>query len=261
MGSARVQGDLWGRAPRDWAELQEIQHAPLWEAMLDATGVGPGTRVLDAGCGGGGASAIGAARGAKVSGLDASGPLIEVARQRVPDGEFRVGDLEGLPFDDGSFDAVIAASSIQYAEDRIAALRELARVCDPDGRVAVGLWGSPDQVEYRVVFEAIKDLLPEPPPGDGPFGLSGPGVLEGLIEQAGMRVSKVGEADCPFQFSDVETFWKASSAAGPFQATMEVVGEETLKTAVLAALEPFRTSDGGLRIENVFRYVMALPAS
>lgn len=32
MGSAVVQGDLWGRAPGDWAEIQEVQHAPLWEA-------------------------------------------------------------------------------------------------------------------------------------------------------------------------------------------------------------------------------------
>jgi hypothetical protein len=55
MGSAAVQGDLWGRAPGDWVGMQEVQHAPLWEATLDATRVGTGTRLLDAGCGGGGA--------------------------------------------------------------------------------------------------------------------------------------------------------------------------------------------------------------
>ena len=101
MGSARVQGELWGRAPEDWAGMQEAQHAPLFEAMLDAAGVGDGVRFFDAGCGGGGASVLADGRGAAVSGLDASAPLIDVARDRVSGGDFRVGDLEALPFADG----------------------------------------------------------------------------------------------------------------------------------------------------------------
>jgi hypothetical protein len=70
MGSAGVHGQLWGKAAHDWAELQEPTSAPLWEAMLDAAAVGPGTRVLDAGCGAGGASILAASRGARVNGLD-----------------------------------------------------------------------------------------------------------------------------------------------------------------------------------------------
>ncbi len=259
MGSANIQGDLWGREPGDWADLQEVLHAPLWEAMFDATGVAHGSRVLDAGCGGGGASVLAAGRGALVSGLDASEPLVDVARSRVPQGDFRVGDLESLPFADGSFDSVIAASSVQYADDRVAALRELARVTASDGLVAVGLWSTPDRVDYRVVFAAVRDVLPGPPPGDGPFGLSDPGALEGLIAAAGMRVIADGEADCPFLYSDSEAFWKANIAAGPLQGVMETVGEETLRTAVMKSAEPYRTDDGGFRFENAFRYVVAAP--
>ena len=259
MGSAKVQGDLWGRAPGDWAGIQEVQHAPLWEAMLDATGVADGTRVLDAGCGGGGASVLAGGRGAVVSGLDASGPLLEVARGRVPQGDFRVGDLEALPFADGSFDAVIAASSIQYAEDRVAAVRELSRVATSEARIAVGLWSTPDKVDYRAVLVAVRDALPEPPPGDGPFGLSDPGTLEGLIQRAGMGVIAVGEAECPFIYPDTETFWKANISAGPLQAAIAIVGEDDLRTAVLGAVTPYQTDDGGLRFENTFRYVTANP--
>ena len=79
MGSATVQGQLWGRAAHDWAELQEPLAAPLWEAMLAAAGVGPGTRVLDAGCGAGGASVLAASRGARVNGLDAAAALLAIA--------------------------------------------------------------------------------------------------------------------------------------------------------------------------------------
>jgi SAM-dependent methyltransferase len=198
MGSSKIQGELWGKAPQDWTKVQEPMHTPLFEAMLNVMNVGQGTHLLDAGCGGGGASVLAAERRAQVSGLDAAEPLLNIARESVPYGDFRVGDIEELPHEDDSFDAIIAANSLQYAADRVATLRELRRVCASGGRVSVGLWSTPDTVEYRVVFKAVRDALPEPPPGKGPFELSEPGILEGLIEQVGLKVLDTGEAACPF---------------------------------------------------------------
>jgi SAM-dependent methyltransferase len=230
--------------------------------MLNAAGVGSGVRFLDAGCGGGGASVLAERRGAVVSGLDASAPLIDIARERVSGGDFRVGDLEALPFADGSFDAVIAANSIQYAEDRVAALRELARVSTPGARIAVGLFGTSDRVDFRVVFDAFRESLPEPPSGDGPFGLSGEGVLEGLVEQAGLNVVESGEVDLPFVYDDTEMFWRGVISGGPPQATKDIVGEDTLKEAVLGAIVPYMTDNGGVRLErNVFQYITATSES
>ena len=262
MGSAEIQGELWGRAADDWASLQEAQHAPFFEAMLSAAGVSSGVRFLDAGCGGGGASVLAERRGAAVSGLDASEPLIDIARERISLGDFRVGDLEALPFADGAFDAVIAANSIQYAEDRVAALRELARVSKPGARIAVGLFGTSARVDFRVVFDAFRESLPEPPSGDGPFGLSGEGVLEGLIERAGLNVLESGEVDLPFVYDDTELFWRGVISGGPPQATKDIVGEDALKKAVLEAVLPYMTASGGLRFEhNVFQYIAATPES
>lgn len=260
MGSSEVQGELWSRAAHDWAEWQEAQHAPLFEAMLDAAGVGSQVRVFDAGCGGGVASALAAGRGAVVSGLDASPALIDLARRRVPGGDFRVGDLEALPYTDGSFDAVIAANSIQYAENRVAALHELGRVSAPGARIVVSLFGDPDRVDFRVVFAAFRDSLPEPPSGDGPFGLSAPGVLEALIEQAGLNVVDRGEVEHSFNYPDTETFWRGAISGGPPQAAKDVVSEDTLKEAVLKAVEPYMTDAGGVQLDNVFQYVTATPS-
>ena len=258
MGTAKIQGELWGIAPRGWVEIQEPMHKPLWEAMLNAAQVGPGTRFLDAGCGGGGASVLAVERGAQVSGLDAAEGLLAFARERVPNGDFRVGDIESLPFDDNAFDAVFAANSVQFAEDRIAALRELGRVCAPQGRIVAGLFGPPEKVEFSTIFKAVRDAMPEPPPGAGPFELSGPGKLEGLFAEASLNVLESGEVNCPFNYADFETFWRASVAAGPLQGVLQTVSEERLKSAVREAVETFRLDNGAILIQpNIFKYVVA----
>jgi SAM-dependent methyltransferase len=100
MGTAHVQGDLWSASTQDWADLQERVCIPLFEAVSERLRVGNGMRLLDVGCGAGGAAQIAARRGARVSGLDASGAMIEIARKRVPDGDFSVGEIEELPYAD-----------------------------------------------------------------------------------------------------------------------------------------------------------------
>ena len=167
MGTAQVQGQLWGAAARDWAELAEPVQAPFFEAALDALGVAGGTRLLDAGCGAGLALVLAAERGATISGLDASAGLLEVARERLPKADLREGELEALPYANDSFDAVTAFNSVQYASDPTAALREIRRVARPGVRVAITTWGRPEQCEMRAVLGAIGALLPPPPPGTG----------------------------------------------------------------------------------------------
>jgi SAM-dependent methyltransferase len=258
MGSAAVQGQLWGRAAHDWAELQEPTALPLWETMLDAAAVSPGTRVLDTGCGAGGASRLAAGRGALVNGLDAAPALLAIARERVPDADFCVGDLEALPYGDGIFDAIIAADVLPYVADPGAALSELRRVCAPRGRVVTAVWGRPEECEQQAIVTALRRIVPTPL-GAEPFALSALGVLDALVAHAGLRVIGRGAVGCPCVYPDVETAWQALVAAGPLQAALRVVGERQLKAVVRAALVPYATGTGGVRLEHRFRYVTAVP--
>ncbi len=259
MPTATRQGALWGAASQDWTDLQEPFNRPLWEAMLEAGNVGEGTRFLDAGCGGGGASVLAARRGARIWGLDASDSLIRIAAACIPEGDFCTGDLEALPYDDDAFDVTFASLSVMLATDPLAALREFLRVTAPGGRMIVAIWGAREECEMRVVLKAIRETLPAPPQGKGPFVLSGPGQLEGLIEQAGGTVDGGAGVDCPFEYADFEALWRAQRSAGPFQGALQVVSEARLKEAVHRAVVPFRTPQGGLRLENRFRYVTARP--
>src|SRR5262245_26437822 len=137
MGSARVQGELWGKQARDYAAFLEPVGLPLFGAALDAGRVVSGTHVLDAGCGAGLLALLASMRGAQVSALDASAALLAIARERLPMADVREGDLEALPFANASFDVVIAVNSLFYATNMAAAMRELSRVARPGGRVVV----------------------------------------------------------------------------------------------------------------------------
>jgi SAM-dependent methyltransferase len=258
MGSAPVQGQIWSRAALDWAELQEPVATPLWEAMLDTAMVGAGTRLLDAGCGAGGASLLAAQRGAHVNGLDAADALLTIARQRVPDGDFRLGDLEALPYATGTFDAVLAVDVLPYVADPLAALGELRRVCGPDGRIAIAVWGTAEESEHHVILASVQANMPTPL-ALAPFALSVPGAIEVLLVQAGMHVCGGGTVDCPAEYPDQETAWQAQVSTGPLQVALRVVGEQRLKAAVLRALEPF-TTGSGVHMRQRARYVLAVPA-
>ena len=258
MKKSKIQGELWGKSPNGWAEVQEPLHKPLWNAMLNATEVGTETTILDVGCGSGGSSVLAKERGANVHGIDVAEGLLSYAIQRVPKGFFQVADIENLPYEDNMFDVIFAANSLQYSEDRIAALQELKRVCKPNGRIIAGLFGQPEKVDYRVVFKAVRDTMPEPPKGGGPFELSMPGKLEDLFAEADLTNIQSGEVNCPFEYDDFESFWYGNVSAGPFQGMLQFVSESELKLAVEEAVNSFRLADGRIFIpQNIFKYVSA----
>src|SRR5215469_978265 len=105
-------GQAWGDRATDWAYLVEPYARGANDALFDRLGVGPGTRLLDIACGSGYAASVAAERGAVVAGLDASEALIAIARARTPDGDFRVGDMFGLPFPDDGFDVATSFNGI-----------------------------------------------------------------------------------------------------------------------------------------------------
>jgi SAM-dependent methyltransferase len=92
-------------------------------------------RVLDAGCGDGWYAEQLAARGARVSAIDASPRMVEHARRRLGAAvEVRVADLgEPLDFADGSFDGIVSALALEHVRDWDAAFAELRRILVPGG--------------------------------------------------------------------------------------------------------------------------------
>jgi SAM-dependent methyltransferase len=96
-----------------------------------------GKHVLDAGCGAGAHAAELVARGARVTGLDASAGLLEVAAERLGPGVplHRADLAEPLPFADATFDVVLASLVMHYLQDWVPTLAEFRRVLVPGGRL------------------------------------------------------------------------------------------------------------------------------
>jgi SAM-dependent methyltransferase len=256
-GSSPIQSQLWGARARDWAQGMEGQMTPVYEAVLDRIGVGQGTELLDAGCGAGLAAQIAAGRGAVVTGLDATPQLLEIARQRVPNGEFAQGDLESLPYADESFDAVVGFNSFQYASHPRAALEEARRVARPGAPVAIVTWAVPERCEAAVYLAALGPLMPPAPPGaPGPFALSAPGALEELGRAAGLTPGDADEVACRWTFPDPEAALRALISSGPAVKAIQTSGEDAVRGAVEAAIAPFRQSAGGYSIGSAFRYLI-----
>jgi SAM-dependent methyltransferase len=95
----------------------------------------PGGPVLEVGCGEGRVLRDLKERGYDLTGLDASPSLLDAARGADPDGRYVLGRAEGLPFEDGSFDLVVAYNVLMDVEDMPRAVAEIARVLRPGGRL------------------------------------------------------------------------------------------------------------------------------
>ncbi|WP_223358041.1 class I SAM-dependent methyltransferase [Leifsonia sp. ZF2019] len=116
--------------------LNEYYNRP---ALAEMAGNVAGLRVLDAGCGSGSIFADLRAGGAVVSGIDSSAGMVEQAELRLGDGaDLAVADLgEPLPFDDDTFDLVVASQVLHYLEDWGATLGEFRRILKPAGRLII----------------------------------------------------------------------------------------------------------------------------
>jgi ubiquinone/menaquinone biosynthesis C-methylase UbiE len=258
MGTAIVQESLWGARTQDYAVIVEHFGIPLYEAVFDAAMVQAETMLLDVGCGPGLAAQFAAKRGAHVAGLDAAEASLEIARARTPEGDFRAGEMEHLPWLDNTFDVVTGFNAFQYAADIVNALREARRVARPGGRVAMAVWGHQEKCEAAAVVAALRNFLPPPPPGaPGPFALSEPGRLERLLEQAGLSPLTGGEVDCLFEFSDLETAVRGHLSTGVAALAIRQAGAEAVQRAIAEVMAPFRTGERAYRQRNRFRYVIA----
>ena len=148
-----------------------------------------GEQILDLGCGTGRMAELVARRGVAVAAaVDLAPEMVARARTRLAGTsiDVREMDAQALTFAAGSFDAVVAGFSLMFCPDHLAALSEARRVLRPGGRLAMSVWGLPEECETvrvgRVTAAFGAGPLPDTPTGQS---LGDPTHLRALLARAG----------------------------------------------------------------------------
>ncbi len=263
-GGATPWGPLFGAHAQDWADTWEGPAGwgtPAYEHVIDRAKIGSRTRVLDCGCGAGRFARMAADVGAEVSGIDAAAELIDIAAARTPAGEFRVGDLQALPWEDDRFDVVAGFSSFQFADDKTQALSEAARVAR--GLVAVVIPVRVPESGITAVFQPLFPLFPadalQSMKHSGMFALSEPGRLDDVLATAGLAIDQDDEIACPVSFEDTGTATRAFIGAGPMQLALQHSGQDAVTQAVHDALAQFTEPAGKITLPGWYRIVLSHP--
>lgn len=208
---------------------------PLARQFAEFSGLRPGNRVLDVGCGPGALTGELVTRlgPAAVTAVDPSPAFVDAARQRYPAIDVRPAPAEHLPFDDGSFDAALAQLVVHFMDDPVAGLREMARVTRRGGVVAACVWdhdgsGGP----LSLFWQAVRDLDPAV---EGESGLAGAraGHLGELFREAGLRSVEEDAVSITLEHPTFEDWWEPFTLgvgpAGAYAARLDDEGRSRLR--------------------------------
>jgi SAM-dependent methyltransferase len=177
--------------------------------------------------------------------------LIGLARERVPDADLRVGDMEALPYDDDTFDLVTGFNSFFFATDMGRALREAGRVAKPGSPVVIQVWGPHERNDLEAMKEIVRPFMPPRPANAPPEPeLWKPGVLEQMAGRAGLVPESVFDTTWAYEPPDEATLRQALVAPAGIAVLVGPEREEEVGDAIAAGLAAYRTADGSYRLEN-----------
>jgi SAM-dependent methyltransferase len=237
------------------AEVYEAHFVPAlfadWAShLVEAAGIVPGQAVLDVACGTGVVARTAADRmggQGRVVGLDVNEGMLTVARRLRSDIEWRQGDAADLPFDAGSFDAVLCQSALMFFPDRAGALREMARVATGGGTVAVQVW---DQLEAQEGYGAMYDAFVEHLGADAMklensyWALGDLDLMGSLFEAAGLEVTGTRTRVGTVRYGSASEAVATEIEATPLAQRIDQGTRRRLLEAAIGAMRPFEV-DGG----------------
>ena len=138
-------------------------HQRWRERAVDLAAVRPGAKALDVATGTGDLAIALRDRGAEVVGVDFAEKMLEIARKKAPDIDFRAGNALALEFEDDEFDAATVGFGARNFDDLDRGLAEMARVVKPGGHVVVLEITTPQRPPlswfFRMWFDRVVPLI------------------------------------------------------------------------------------------------------
>ncbi len=251
----------WQDAVEGFTRLHLPTTAQAAGPLLDAVAAGPGTRLLDVASGPGELAAAAAARGAAATGVDFAAAMVAKARERHPDLEFREGDAEALPFEDGGFDAVTCSFGLLHFPEPDKAIAEAHRVLASGGRYAFTVWSTPDKVQYfglvlGAVFEHGDPDVPLPA-GPDVFRFSDPEECKRTLTAAGFVDAEARELPLSGTYTVEEVVESVYSGTVRTRAMVMAQEEDVRRRIDQAIVENVKPLEKDGRVELAMPAVMA----
>lgn len=235
-----------GGATLDWGDGDYGPTAtalqPAATVALDALGLRAGEHLIDVGCGTGNALVEAARRGVRVAGFDPSARLAERASARLAGlglaGDVRVGSAETPPEGIEPADAVVSVFAVIFSDEPERALRGMAGLCRPGGRLALTSWLPTGAI--AAAGRVVRAALPAPAAATDPPRWHEPGWIAELLEAAGARDVTITEHELVFRDASPDAWFADQEARHPvWRAARGAVGEDAwpaLRAESLAVL-------------------------
>jgi len=228
-------------------------HAPIGARLAQLVLLGPGGRVLDVGCGAGGALIPAARRvgpTGEAIGVDLSEGMVARTREAAALAELdwvraEVMDAASLDFEDEHFDAVLCAFTLGSVADADAALAEMRRVLRPRGTIGVALWEGVVDDEWQWEGELMGEVAGQAPPelleevGRRSGRVAGAPKLHAALKDAGFDDIKVDRMHVDRTFPSAEAWWEWFQSGGT-RAFLESLPEEAQERFRSGGLERLR---------------------
>lgn len=264
-----AQCEHWNNVAPAWAEwwpVIEQGAGPVTEALLSLGAVRPGDHVLDLASGIGEPAASAARlvgpRG-RVLATDMAPNMVELGRDRIErlglaNVEFRLMDASAPDLPAGEFDVVLCRWGLMFVADLDDTLARVHRLLKPGGRLAIAVWGPPEQVpSISLGSRIISERLALPPPGENdrtPFDLADIDALESRLGVAGFVQLRHQPVNVVYDFPSDERFLAYRKELSQIERRLghiEAAQREAAWHAVAEALAPYRTPEGRIVMENL----------
>ncbi len=266
---------IWEEMAAGWEDYRRRvwdASRPVGEWMVDALDPQPGETLLELAAGVGDTGFAAASRlGAegRLITTDFSQAMVDAARRRaeelgVPNAEFRTLDAERMDLGDGSIDGVLCRWGYMLMADPGVALAETRRVLGDGGRVALSVWGDPEQnpwasIPARALLEQTGADPPDPF-APGIFAMASEERTRGLLGAARLEPQRVENVEMAWRFESFADYWhhltNVKGAIAMVVRSLPQSEQDALGEEIEGRLQPY-ADGGGYRLPGMCLNVLA----